>query len=484
MLGSGPSAILSAKPPKLSVKPPKFILPSLLGAFAAAGSVWAEPANLRVLLKENRLQEAATACRQLEATGSANGDAWFDCARTYFRTQRPSSAEALMAKLRGAGRDNEAKLLDAYDKASKKKFSDAKEILTELVPQTRGTALGIAVLEAQGELYEAQGQADTAAFLYRQLYGEDNGNGWANWGLGRYYLGKGELPRAKEYLDRAAKAWPRHLGTRYNLAQLALQENNLPEAAKWLAECYKIDRADVGVLEQMGVLFEKKGMIGDAVKYWSRAIERDKNAPIARAKLSEHATSAIDALIERGEYEAAGKKLEALSNKMLLAEPRLLLKRGIVRRFLGDYDKAAKDLLVYLKKSPDDALAHRELGVCYLNRGKLAPAQKSFARAIELAPTEGRNYAWYGFLMEAKGDLDNARGAWKRAVELTTDGDELEKANRRLAAVEAKLKKRDEGRREKDKERAREEEDDPEGALQKEDVFRQVPGLKGRRRAE
>jgi tetratricopeptide (TPR) repeat protein len=268
------------------------------------------------------------------------------------------------------------------------------------------------------------------------------------------------------------------------LAQVALQQNNLPEAAKWLTEAYKIDRADVGVLEQMGVLFEKKGMLGEAVKYWTRAVERDKNAAIARAKLAEHATAAIDTAIEKGDYEAAAKKLETMSAKMLLAEPKLLLKRGVVRRFLGEYDKASKDLLVYLKKTPDDALAHRELGVCYLNRGKLAPAQKSFARAIELAPNEGRSYAWYGFLMEAKGDLDNARGAWKRAVELTSDADELEKANRRLSAVEAKLKKRDEKEREKEKERAREAEDDPEGALEKEDVFRQVPGLKNRRRKE
>lgn len=458
------------------------IFTSLLGACVAAGSASAETPSLRSLVKENRLQEAATACRQMETTGSANGDAWFDCARVYFRTQRPGSAEALVLKLRGAGRESEAKLLDAYDKASKKKFSEAKEILTGLATTSRGTPLGAAVLEAQGELYEAQGQADTAAFIYRQLYGEDNGNGWANWGLGRYYLGKGDLAKSKDFLDRAARAWPRHLGTRYNLALVALQENNLPEAAKWLAECYKIDRADVGVLEQMGVLFEKKGMIADAVKYWSRAVERDKNAPVARAKLAEHATSAIDALIEKGDYEAAAKKLEGVSNKMLLAEPRLLLKRGIVRRFLGQYDKASKDLVVYLKKSPDDALAHRELGVCYLNRGKLSPAQKSFARSIELAPTEGRGYAWYGFLMEAKGDLDNAQRAWKRAVELTTDGDELEKANRRLAAVEAKLKKVQEKQREKEKERAREEDDDPEGALEKEDVFRQVPALKGRRR--
>lgn len=444
----------------------------------------AESANLRQWVKENRLQEAATACRQLETAGSASGDAWFDCARTYFRTQRPSSAEALIAKLRQAGRDSEVKILDAYDKASKKRFADAKDILTGLVAQTRGTPLAVAVMEAQGELYEAQGQADTAAFIYRQLYGEDNGSGWANWGLGRYYLGRGDLARSKEYLERATRAWPRHLGARYNLAQVALQENNLPEAAKWLTECYKIDRADVGVLEQMGVLFEKKGMMGDAVKYWTRAVERDKNAPIARAKLAEHATTAIDTLIEKGDYEAAAKKLEAVSTKMLLAEPKLLLKRGIVRRFLGEYDKASKDLLVYLKKSPDDALAHRELGVCYLNRGKLAPAQKNFARAIELAPAEGRNYAWYGFLMEAKGDLDNARSAWKRAVELTSDPEEVEKASRRLSAVEGKLKKRDEKDREKDKERAREDEDDPEGALQKEDVFRQVPGLKGRRRRD
>jgi hypothetical protein len=69
-------------------------------------------------------------------------------------------------------------------------------------------------------------------------------------------------------------------------------------------------------------------------------------------------------------------------------------------------------------------------------------------------------------------------------VELITEPEELEKANRRLQAVEAKWKKRDEREREKAKERAREEADDPEGALQKEDLFRQVPGFRNRPRSE
>src|SRR5439155_10770786 len=120
----------------------------------------------------------------------------------------------------------------------------------------------------------------------------------AHWGLGRYYLSKGEAAKAKSELDEVTRIWPKHLGSRYNLAVMAIAQENYPEAARWLAECYRLDRADSGVLEQMGILFEKKGMIDEAVKYWSRALEYNKDSTISKEKLAQYTSRVLDTYID------------------------------------------------------------------------------------------------------------------------------------------------------------------------------------------
>jgi tetratricopeptide (TPR) repeat protein len=143
-------------------------------------------------------------------------------------------------------------------------------------------------------------------------------------------------------------------------------------------------------------------------------------------------------MIDAKQFDQAMKELDT-SGKVLNNDPKLLLRRGIIYRNLGKFEKAAGDLLAFVNMSPKDAQARRELGICYLNLKLNAQAMDNFSRAMELDPSNGMNYAWLAYVLEAQGKLLDAREAWQKALELLKDPKELERANRRLATIERQL---------------------------------------------
>jgi tetratricopeptide (TPR) repeat protein len=417
-------------------------------ALAWVGELRAErPA--RKLLDENRLEEGVAVCRQFEVLSSFDRDNFLDCAWVYFRTGRVEAGDKIMDRLRGNFSLPEYQLLSAYSYIPKKQFDKAREALNTMATKNKGTGFGIRVQETTAELYEAMGQLDTAAFVYKQVVSEKPGSGIAHWGLGRYYLARGDTVRARVHLDKTAGLWPKHLASRYNLAVLAITQENDREAAKWLAECFRLNKADSGVLEQLGALYERKGMLTEAIKYWQKALAINPKSQVANEKLNRYVTKVVDKLIEAKQYKEALEQIESLSSSKKASGP-ILLRRGTVYRNLGKHDKALADLLKFVNENPPDGMAFRELGICYVNLKLMDQAGKNFLQASIVESENGMNWAWLAFALEAKGENKKARDAWRKAVELIREPNELAKAARRLATLEQKLGK--EKAKDKDKE--------------------------------
>lgn len=414
--------------------PRRFLL--ITAAVFSLPALAAGPA--RNLLNENRLDEAGAICRQIEVLSTLDSDNFAACAWVFFRTDKDESAERFMDKLRKGAMGPEYRLLQAFAMIKKKNYDGAKSALQELLNENPSGPMKTAIQELNAELYEAMGQLDTAAFIYKQVASEDPSRARAHWSLARYYLSRTDIARATTHLELAAKYWPKHLGSRYNLAVLKIQEGVLPEAAKWLGEAYKINRADPGVLEQLGLLFEKKGSLVEAVRYWQKAVALSKDTPIAKEKLAFYVVQSVDSLIESKQFDKALAQIESYG-KNAGQDPKMLFRRGVVHRNLGNFDLAIRDLKEYRKAVPDDASALREMGMAYVNLKLTDQAAASFLRALELEPENGLNYAWMAFVLESTGKLAEAREAWKRAVQFLTEPDELERARRRLAAVEKRI---------------------------------------------
>lgn len=407
--------------------------------------------TVRSLLRENLLDDALRICRQYEVLSTPDKDNRLACAWVYFRSDRIDSAEKILEETRTDMNLPEYQLLLAMEKIKHKQFDEAKKLAESVSREYRGSTVGLTAQELSAEIYEIQGQLDTAAFIYKQVVSDDPKRGRAHWGLGRYYLSRGDNGRARTHLELTANYWPKHVGSRFNLAVLALGDGNLPEAYRWLSECYRLDKADAGVLEQLGVVFEKKGMITDAIRWWKKAVEVKRDSPLAKEKLATYVTSTVDALIESKQWEEALKQM-LLSEKQMASDPSYLLKRGMIYRNLGKWDKAASDLNVYTNNNPGDASGMRELGVCYLNLKLPDQAAGFFNKALTLEPTNGMNYAWLAYVLESKGKLEEARQAWTKALELLKEPKEVQRATRRLASVEARLQSKEQKKREKEKE--------------------------------
>ncbi len=390
---------------------------------------------VRSYLNENRMEDALASCRQVEVLGTSEVDNVLACAWVYYRTDRVAAAEKILERVKRKSNLPEYQLLQAFGRMKAKQYTEAKKILDSVALENRGTTTGLAAQELQGENYELQGQLSTAAFLYKQVVVDDPKRAWSQWGLARYHLAQGDTGHASKELEMVTMLWPKHVASRFDLAVLAIARDDQKEAARWLMDCHRLNRADPGVLEQMGVLFEKRGQINEAVRYWQKALDIKKDSPTAKEKLAHYAVQVIDNLIENGKTAEA---LIQLKKSDVSDQPGMALRRGIIYRSMGQYDKAAVDLRNALAQKPNDARAARELGVCYINLKLLTQAANYLRKAVQGDPDNAINHAWLAWVYESQREWADARAEWQRTIEVATDPVELQRATRRLAAVEKK----------------------------------------------
>lgn len=416
---------------------------------------------VRQFLAENRLEDALPLCRQYEVLSTNDADNFLACAWVYFRSERAEAAEKLLERAKKGANQVELQTLLAYgfvargmlpaaelkvlDEAGKRKYDDtlrlrldeAQRRLEPIISQNRGTVPGKQAQELSAELYEMKGQLDTAAFIYRGLVGEEPASGRVQWGLGRYYAARGDLKRAILHLEETTRLWPKHVESRYRLGviYLSLTPENFRDSARWFAEAYKLNRADPATLEQIGLLFEKKDRLSDALRYWQRALQLNADAKIAKEKTTQYFVQVVDGLVESRKFADALAKLEG-AGKAVNEDPKFQLRKGIILRNLAKYDKAAPILTTYLDSSPDDPTALRELGISLLNLKKTDQASVLFARALELDPKNGLNHAWMAYTWESKKEFGKALQAWKKASELLKEPEDQERAAVKIAKLE------------------------------------------------
>lgn len=422
-------------------------------------------ALVRQLLDENRIEEAVPICRQYEVLPTRDDEVYFACAWVYYRTYRATAAETLLGKLKNAKSAPEYQLLQIYgafathllppeevkkmDGATKQQYeekikfriSEAQKLLEPFISAYKAAPIGKRAQELSAEFYELKGQLEPAAFIYRGLIADNPKSARAQWGLGRYYLARGDFRRAKTHLEKTAELWPKHLGSRYNVALIYITEGteSYPIAAKWLTEAFKLDSADVGVLEQIGVVLENGKKIPAALKYWRRALELNPTAPIAFKKMEQYSDYVIDDLIAKKKWEEALAKIESLSVGSVEPE-KFNLQRGICYRNLGEFKKAESYLRPLVENQAEpQSLILRELGVVEFNFKRHDEALKLFEKALSLDKNEPLNHAWLGFVLEAKKDYSAAVEAWNKAASLFKEAADVKRALEKVVRLETKL---------------------------------------------
>lgn len=396
---------------------------------------------VKTLLNENRLDEASAICRQYEVLSTRDREDRFACAWVYLRTNQIDSAEKILEEQKSQAKTVDYQLLRGYSLSIQKKYDGAKKIFEAIAAANKGKPAGIGAQELIAEIYDSQDKLTTAGFIYNLVLKEEPTRGRSAWGLARFYQSQNDIRRCIQYLELTTKLWPKHIPSRFLLAKinLSLGPEYMAEGFNWLKESYKLNRSNPEVLEEIGLFFEHKKKIPEAVKYWQKALSVKPDLVVSNEKIKEYFLQTIRQLFESEKYEEVIEKLEA--NKNLNENLDLVLLRGQSYRNVGKYAQAVTDLKSFLKANPKNSLANRELGIAYLNQKLLDLSAETFSKAVAYEPSNGLNYGWLAFVFEEKGDLNRAKEYWEKSLALFEDTSQREKAVRKIASLEKRIKK-------------------------------------------
>ncbi|MEO5511333.1 MAG: tetratricopeptide repeat protein [Longimicrobiales bacterium] len=172
----------------------------------------------------------------------------------------------------------------------------------------------------------------------------------------------------------------------------------------------RVDPADPGAQNNLGVVYYRRGMYDEAVAAFSRALALDERMGVARRNL-EIAYGEVG-LLERRVAELHGRLVAAPNDLGLLVEC------GIAEKTAGQLDEAEAKFRRALEHDPESSVLHFFLAEIFYNRGLGEEALRFLRRSIEFNPANPDAHYLAGFILGDLGRVEEARAANRRAVAL------------------------------------------------------------------
>lgn len=172
----------------------------------------------------------------------------------------------------------------------------------------------------------------------------------------------------------------------------------------------RVDPADPGAQNNLGVLYYRRGMFDDAIAAFSRALALDERMRVARRNLE----------IAYGESGLLERRVADLEQR-LAENPDdigVLVESGIAEKTAGHLDEAEAKFRRALRHDPESSVLHFFLAEIFYNRGLGEEALRFLRRSIDLNPANPDAHFLAGFILGDLGRVDEAREANRRAVAL------------------------------------------------------------------
>jgi tetratricopeptide (TPR) repeat protein len=172
----------------------------------------------------------------------------------------------------------------------------------------------------------------------------------------------------------------------------------------------RVDPADPGSQNNLGVLYYRRGLFDDAIAAFSRALALDERMRVARRNLE----------IAYGESGLLERRVSELEQR-LRSNPDdigLLVESGIAEKTAGHLDEAEAKFRRALSYDPDSSVLHFFLAEIFYNRGLGEEALRFLRRSIDLNPANPDAHFLAGFILGDLGRVEEAREANRRAVAL------------------------------------------------------------------
>ncbi len=201
-------------------------------------------------------------------------------------------------------------------------------------------------------------------------------------------------------------------------------------ASEAAALAARLTKADPGGFHIWILLADCQAAVGDSAAEIA-ALEGALNAqPFrvpARVRLAKR-------LIATGELSAAAAQYQLVSEGKEPFAPKLLLRLSRLYRMLRQPEQEAAALTRFVAIRPDRARGHDRLAELHMMAGRSREAAPHVRRALEADPQKAKLWGLLATICEDMDELDEARAAWKKVLEL--DPSNLS-ADQRLADVGA-----------------------------------------------
>lgn len=182
------------------------------------------------------------------------------------------------------------------------------------------------------------------------------------------------------------------------------------DAAILRSLAHRVDPADPGAQNNLGVLYYRRGLFDEAIAAFSRALALDERMRVARRNLEIAYGEA--GLLERRVAELAGRLAQSPDDLGLLVES------GIAEKTAGNLETAERRFRRALAQDPDSSVLHFFLAEIFYNRGLGEDALRFLRRSIDLNPANPDAHYLAGFIFGDLGRVEEAREANRRAVAL------------------------------------------------------------------
>ncbi len=259
-------------------------------------------------------------------------------------------------------------------------------------------------------------EAEAAPYYRRALTAQpNNGEVWTEWGEALTYQGEGETARGA--LTRALQLAPNSIRARLALANLLAWNGEYDEAATAYRQVLALDPKNLEAQIGLGDVLTYVQQPSEAVPAYQAALAIDGNSVPARLGLGR-------ALVFARRYEQALSELQrAVRNQPASDEALRLLAIAQAGRngSPGANNQAALETyraLLARQKSPvDQAQTLAQIGYLEDQDGNLNEARAAFERAIELAPQSGELSVNYAQLLIGQGEIGAARDVIEKALQ-------------------------------------------------------------------
>lgn len=183
----------------------------------------------------------------------------------------------------------------------------------------------------------------------------------------------------------------------------------------------RVDPADPGAQNNLGVFYFRRGLFDEAIAAFMRALALDERMRVARRNLE----------IVYGEAGIPERRAIELEQRLKECPDDIgaLVETGIAQKSAGNLDAAETQFRRALEHDPESSVLHFFLAELRYNRGNGEEALRFLRRSIDLNPANSDAHYLAGFILGDLGMVEEAREANRRAVAL----------NPRLSRAEANL---------------------------------------------